>query len=140
ITVLSTNGGDGNPVSYKLSGTAPVVSDLMIKGAAVGCGAVWNCCGALRLNGQRNYPSHPEVSRAVECVKFCNLTMVSGSFLAASLRIRTDERSRSFGNRPGLLTGPNAVSLAIFIFEADLRLGIAKSKVAPMSLVLIGAV
>ena len=35
ITVLSTSGGDGNPVSYKLSGTAPIVSDLMIKGTAL---------------------------------------------------------------------------------------------------------
>jgi hypothetical protein len=35
ITVFSTNGGDGTPVSYKLSGTAPIVSDLVIKGTAL---------------------------------------------------------------------------------------------------------
>jgi hypothetical protein len=35
ITVLSTTGGDGNPVSYQLGGTAPIVSDLMIKGTTL---------------------------------------------------------------------------------------------------------
>ena len=35
IAVLSTSGGDGNPVSYKLSGTAPIVSDLRIMGTAL---------------------------------------------------------------------------------------------------------
>jgi len=35
IAVLSTSGGDGNPISYSLSGTAPIVSDLMINGTAL---------------------------------------------------------------------------------------------------------
>jgi hypothetical protein len=35
VATLSTTGGDGNPVTYTISGTAPILSDLMIDGTAL---------------------------------------------------------------------------------------------------------
>jgi hypothetical protein len=48
-----------------------------------------------------------------------------------ALRIRADERSRSFGGRSACLGDmPQCRVLAIFILKLDLRCGIAESKAA----------